>query len=233
MTTDRDIGAAAARGGSDSAAPIPPGDPAVAGAAEPAAAPVRAQRVPERRRHLAGGSKPRPAPRVGTAHLTAEDLLHLDPVLLALAESERHFRTLIEQAADGILMVDATGRITLANGRACEMTGYAPDEIVGLELLDTYLPDEREVGRERVQKMPSGTTLRFQRELLRKDGTRMPIDVSVAWLPDGERQSIMRDITARMRGQETPARGGAPAPGAASPLGAGEQEPARAHGRHP
>ena len=141
-------------------------------------------------------------PEEGSSQLTAADLLRLDPILLALAESERHFRTLVEQAADGILMVDGTGRITLANSRACEMTGYSQDEILGVSLLDTYLLDEREIGRERIQQMPPGTTVRFQRELLRKDGTRMPIDVSVAWLPGGERQSIMRDITARMRGQD-------------------------------
>jgi diguanylate cyclase (GGDEF)-like protein/PAS domain S-box-containing protein len=155
-----------------------------------------------RRTDRAGAPRPLPAPEVDSAQLTPEDLLRLDPILLALAESERHFRTLIEQAADGIMMVDAAGGVTLANSRACEMTGYSRDEILGLPLVDTYLPEEREVGQERVRQMPAGATLRFQRELLRKDGTRMPIDVSVAWLPGGERQSIMRDITARVRGQE-------------------------------
>ncbi|MGZ6265699.1 MAG: diguanylate cyclase domain-containing protein [Candidatus Limnocylindrales bacterium] len=155
-----------------------------------------------RRTDRAGSPKPQPAPEADTSELTAADLLRLDPILLALAESERHFRTLIEQAADGILMVDASGRITLANSRACEMTGYSLEEITGLPLVDTYLPEDRELGEERVKRMPDGATLRFQRELLRKDGTRMPIDVSVAWLPGGERQSIMRDITARVRGQE-------------------------------
>ena len=155
-----------------------------------------------RRTDGAGGARPRRESGAGPARLIAADLLRLDPILLALAESERHFRTLVEQAADGILMVDGTGRVTLANSRACEMTGYSQEEIMSLSLLDMYLPEEREIGRERVQQMPPGTTLRFQRELLRKDGTRMPIDVSVAWLPDGERQSIMRDITARVRGQD-------------------------------
>src|SRR5271157_4304472 len=48
----------------------------------------------------------------------ASSLLHLDPILVALADSERHFRTLIEQAADGIVVVNAEGRVTLANSRA-------------------------------------------------------------------------------------------------------------------
>ena len=185
-------GVLTSRGGVDVAARAKPGDGTSVGA----------ESVSRRRMDRAGARRPLPAPEVESSELTAADLLRLDPILLALAESERHFRTLIEQAADGILMVDAAGRMTLANTRACEMTGYDRDEILGLSLLDTYLPEEREIGRERVEQMPEGATLRFQRELLRKDGTRMPIDVSVAWLPGGERQSIMRDITARVRGQE-------------------------------
>ncbi len=127
----------------------------------------------------------------------------LDPILEALADSERHFRILIEQAADGILVVDGRGLVTLANSRSCELTGYGPDEIVGLVLLETYMPEEREVGRRRLAEVPAGATVRFERLLRRKDGSSIPIDVSVASLPDGERQSIMRDISARKRAEET------------------------------
>jgi diguanylate cyclase (GGDEF)-like protein/PAS domain S-box-containing protein len=124
---------------------------------------------------------------------------NLDPVFEALAKRERHFQILIEQAADGILVVDGQGCITLANSRSCEMTGYGTDEIVGLDLLETYLPDERERGRLGLGEMPAATVVRFERLLRRKDGSSFPIDVSVAWLPDGERQFIMRDISAYRR----------------------------------
>jgi PAS domain-containing protein len=79
---------------------------------------------------------------LASASLPAMALPDLDPVLEALADSGRHFRILIEQAADGILVVDGQGLVSLASSRSCEMTGYSPDEIVGLDLLDTYLPVE-------------------------------------------------------------------------------------------
>jgi diguanylate cyclase (GGDEF)-like protein/PAS domain S-box-containing protein len=130
----------------------------------------------------------------------ASGLLHLDPVLVALADSERHFRSIVEQAADGILVVDAAGKITLANSRACEMLGYPPSEIVGVDLLDTYLPGDREVGRRRLDQ-PPGESMRFERILRRRNGTSIPIDVSVAALSGGERQLIMRDVVARLRAE--------------------------------
>ena len=131
----------------------------------------------------------------------ASSLLHLDPILVALADSERHFRTLIEQAADGIIVVDADARITLANSRACEMLGYSASEIVGLDLLETYRPVDREIARRTLDQLP-GTTMRFERMLRRRDGTSTPIDISLGWLGNGERQLIMRDVTARQRAEE-------------------------------
>jgi diguanylate cyclase (GGDEF)-like protein/PAS domain S-box-containing protein len=170
--------------------------------AEPAAAPRMLFEPPRRRR-----SDPSSGPRLRriladqSNQPVASGLLHLDPILVALADSERHFRTLIEQAADGIVVVDSIGRITLANSRACEMLGYSPAEIAGLDLLETYQPEDRELGRHSLNQAP-GTSLRIERMLRRRDGTAIPIDVSVAWLGNGERQLIMRDITARQLAEE-------------------------------
>jgi len=158
---------------------------------------------PPRRRRSDTGSGPR-LQRVladqSNQHV-ASGLLHLDPILVALADSERHFRAMIEQAADGIVVVDVGGRVSLANSRACEMLGCSAPEVVGLDLLDTYLPEDRELGRASLQQ-PPGSSMRFERQLVRRDGSTIPIDVSVAWLGDGERQLIMRDVTARQRAEE-------------------------------
>ena len=95
------------------------------------------------------------------------------------------------------MVTDGHGRIALANASACELTGYSAAEILGLDLVETYVPEERDLGRRRLQPMPPGTVDRFERALLRKDGRRLPVEVSVAWLPDGERQSTFRDISVR------------------------------------
>ncbi len=194
--------------------PVEIATPAPAEAAAEFAAPAEAQATAHqhltfdqpRRRRSDTGSGPR-LQRVladQSNQPVASGLLHLDPVLVALADSERHFRTLVEQAADGIVVADATGRITLANSRACQMLGYPPSEVVGLELLDTYLPEDRDMGRIHLDHM-SATAMRFERQLLRRDRTSIPIDISVALLSNGERQFIMRDVTARQRAEDAQA----------------------------
>jgi diguanylate cyclase (GGDEF)-like protein/PAS domain S-box-containing protein len=179
-----------------SALPSPPPD-------EPAPTPARLLSEPPRRRRSDTAAGPR-LQRVladQSNQPVASGLLHLDPILVALADSERHFRALIEQAADGIVVVDSGGLITLANSRACEMIGYSASEIVGQDLLDTYLLGDRDLGRNSLSQQP-GTPMRFGRMLRRRDGTAIPIDVSVSLLADGERQLIMRDVAARQRAEE-------------------------------
>jgi diguanylate cyclase (GGDEF)-like protein/PAS domain S-box-containing protein len=175
-------------------------------AAVPDSAPTRIARAlfePPRRRRSDPSSGPRLRRILAdqSNQPVASGLLHLDPILVALADSERHFRTMIEQAADGIVVVDSIGRITLANSRACEMFGYSHAEIVGLDLLATYLPEDREIGRHSLNQAP-GASMRMERMLRRRNGSTIPIDVSVAWLGNGERQLIMRDVTARQLAEE-------------------------------
>ena len=164
--------------------------------------PAESGELPRRRRSdIGSGPRLRRILADQSNQPVASGLLHLDPILVALADSERHFRALIEQAADGIIVIDGKGQISLANSRACEIIGYLAPDIVGVDLLDTYLPEEREMGRLALQQ-PPGSSMRFERQLLRRDGTTIPIDVSVAWLGNGERQLIMRDVTARQRAEE-------------------------------
>ena len=51
--------------------------------------------------------------------------------------SDSRYRTVVEQAGDGILLVDAeTGRLTEANSALRRRLGYSAEEIVGLKLED-------------------------------------------------------------------------------------------------
>ena len=57
----------------------------------------------------------------------------------ALRESEDRFRSFVEHAADGILVVDERGNIVSANLTAELMFGYPTDAIVG-QSVEMLLP---------------------------------------------------------------------------------------------
>ena len=55
----------------------------------------------------------------------------------AFEESERRFRAVIEQASDGIGIMDPEGNMLAVNRRGCEMFGFSEEEILRLNFLDT------------------------------------------------------------------------------------------------
>jgi two-component system, cell cycle sensor histidine kinase and response regulator CckA len=61
----------------------------------------------------------------------------------SMRRSEEHFRALIETNLDGILLLDAGGRIRYESPSARPVLGYAPDEKLGRSFLDYVHPDDR------------------------------------------------------------------------------------------
>ncbi|MFI5090868.1 MAG: PAS domain S-box protein [Terriglobales bacterium] len=62
----------------------------------------------------------------------------------ALRSRGARFRSLIENSADGITVVNAEGKIVYASPPAEQMLGYRPGEMVGDSILDLVHPDDRE-----------------------------------------------------------------------------------------
>jgi PAS domain S-box-containing protein len=118
-----------------------------------------------------------------------------------LGTTQRNYRLLTEQAADGVFLIDKDGKFLVVNSRMCEMLGYTDEEMRQLNVLDTYFPDERESARQRLAVLPSGTSVRFERQMRRKDGTAIPVEAHAVRLVDGRAQEIVRDITERKQAE--------------------------------
>ena len=119
-----------------------------------------------------------------------------------LADSEARFRAVVEQASDGIAVLDRDYRFLDVNARACEMTGYARGELVGTLSTDLLLPGElgaRPLSRERFAR---GEPVLSEHRLRRKDGAVAHCEMNSRLMPDGRVLSIMRDVTERVRARE-------------------------------
>jgi PAS domain S-box-containing protein len=108
----------------------------------------------------------------------------------------------VEQMADGVLVLDTTNRVVLANPSVCAMLGYNDDEIVGLDILETYLPEDRPRGAERLGRLHAARPERFERLMRRKDGSAFPVEVLASALPDGEVHAVVRDVSERRLAEE-------------------------------
>src|SRR5213079_1003323 len=118
-----------------------------------------------------------------------------------LRKSEEKYRDLIEISPDAIYVVDADGVCVLGNRAGAELAGIPENELVGTPVTDTYLPEERNVFRERLEQLKTGGTLRFERNFVRRNGEIVPVEVSVTAIRGGYFQAILRDISKRKQGE--------------------------------
>ena len=118
----------------------------------------------------------------------------------ALRESEERYRTLVEQASDGIFIADGDGKYLDVNSSGCKLSGYTREEILQLSVQDvTKFSAEKPL---RFKELQEGKTIMSEREMVRKDGTLISVEISARQLPDGRFQEIVRDITERKQAED-------------------------------
>src|SRR5436190_6036706 len=116
-----------------------------------------------------------------------------------LRTSEEKYRDLINASPDAIFVVDADGKCVLVNPAAVELGGRPETELIGSSIVETYLPEERHLFKDRVDKLKAKGSFRFERKFLRKNGEVIPVEVSLSALRGRYYQAIIRDISQRKR----------------------------------
>jgi PAS domain S-box-containing protein len=123
-----------------------------------------------------------------------------------LRQSEQLHRAVVEQAAEGILLVDVdTKRILEANTAYQNLLGYTPEEIMRLMLYDIvpYSREDMDCYVERVLKQRSYVS--GERRHQRRDGSLVDVEVSANVVSYSGREAmciVVRDITERKRAKE-------------------------------
>ncbi len=112
-------------------------------------------------------------------HLTCVDITARRRALHAIEESERRYREVIETTA-GAVSVVRDGKYLFVNRGFLELFGYAaPSDLVGNDITVCVVPRERSSFLEKSEPANArGMTTSFQYTGLRKDGSRLQIDVT-------------------------------------------------------
>lgn len=129
-----------------------------------------------------------------------------DESVTKLRESEERYRAVVEQATEGILLVDVDDRRVLeANAAYRGLLGYSPEEMSGLTFYD-LVPYSREAMDCYVEQVRErGSYVSGERRHLRKDGSTVDVEVSANTIHYGGREAmciVVRDITERKKAQE-------------------------------
>ncbi len=114
-------------------------------------------------------------------------------------ENEYKFRTLFEQASDGVLICDKNGNYLEVNESSCNMLGYSKNELLKLNIKDVFLKENSESFPINISEMESGNVVIAEGMLIRKDGSVFPVEISGSMPQDRRMQVIFRDVTERKR----------------------------------
>ena len=122
--------------------------------------------------------------------------------------SEKRFRALIENSADGLALLGADGAVIYASPPTTQILGYPPNEVVGRFALDQMHPDDLPRARELCLQLrkTSGASLSSQFRYQHKDGSWRWLESTANNLlaePGVEAIVInFRDVTARKAAEE-------------------------------
>ena len=121
----------------------------------------------------------------------------------ATAQSDAKFGRVLEFAADAIFIARADGRYTYVNQRACELLGYSQQELLALSIADITPPEDAEHAAQAVKELFGQGHHMSELLLMRKDGSRVRVEINSILLPDGTAYGGCRDITERHALQES------------------------------
>ena len=123
----------------------------------------------------------------------------------ALKESERLYRTVIEQATENIFLIDVeTRRIVESNHAFREALGYSEEELDRMTLYDIVAADSESVDRNLRRTLEQGRASVGERRYRRKDGTLLDVEAAGSIIVRDGRQTLVavaHDITERARAQ--------------------------------
>ncbi len=124
----------------------------------------------------------------------------------ALRQSEEKYRNILESIQDGYFEADLAGNCTFANDARCRSLGYTKEELIGMNNRQYSDPESAKrvyQGFNRAYK--TGEPVKsLEEEVIRKDGTKALIELSVSLVRGSEGKpigfrGISRDITERKR----------------------------------
>jgi PAS domain S-box-containing protein len=142
----------------------------------------------------------------GPAFFTGQirDLTEQKRVLTEMLRSEERFQKLFDSGTIGIAIADLDGNTVEANDAYLDMLGLTREELLaGKVRWDELTPAEHR-GRDQVaveELRRTGIASPWEKEFLRKDGTRVPVLIGVAMLKASEGSVIayVVDLTERRR----------------------------------
>jgi PAS domain S-box-containing protein len=124
-----------------------------------------------------------------------------------LQEGEKRYRTLVEQAGDGIFILSGGGRhVEEVNSSGEEMLGYESGELAGHSAARLFIGPRDGKSSLNFEELGPGDASSSHCLLRRKNGDALPADVNAKRLDDGRVLVVARDVSERLEAEQASRR---------------------------
>ena len=129
-------------------------------------------------------------------------------IQVELVRREQHFRALIEQAYDIVVVLGQDGAFLYQSPAVQRVLGYIPEALDGTNVLDLVHPDDRGRAVDVLGSSPlaTGVDKLFHFRVRHQDGSWRVLETLGRWIERDPRKGIVvnaRDVTERVRAEET------------------------------
>jgi len=135
-------------------------------------------------------------------HGIARDITERKHAEYALQKSEQRYRSLFDQASDGIFIMTLNGILIEVNNAFAVLHGYSADDMKGMSLGELDTAESASGVPDRMRRIIDGETLTFEVEHYHRDGHVFPLEVSAKLITIDDKpvvQCLHKDIAERRR----------------------------------
>jgi len=131
------------------------------------------------------------------------DVTELHRIGREAEESRARLRALFDAAPDPIIIRSPRGVILEVNAAACRATGYTDVDLIG-KPVSAFIESENLEGPPLVDvaELAARGAVVTERIVRRKDGSKAHVEVHATLLPDGNIQTVSRDVTSQKLNEE-------------------------------
>ncbi|THB74117.1 MAG: diguanylate cyclase [Desulfobulbaceae bacterium] len=120
----------------------------------------------------------------------------------SLRESEERYRAIYEHAAEGIVLIDFSGKIIECNPQVQRMLGYREEQLLEKDIHSLFDPENLAQIPSQLEKLKGGQTIFIERRLKTSSGDYLLCEQSGRRISDGLIILLYRDISERKIAEE-------------------------------
>lgn len=134
--------------------------------------------------------------------ISRREHLEREMAIESLLEREEQYRTVVEQASDGIFISDLNGKFIEVNSSGCRILKSTRTDLLSMNMSDFLCEEEKGEEDRIIREIKKGTPIFKERNIRLKDGSSFLAEITAKMISPQQFHLFIRDISHRKKVEE-------------------------------